>query len=65
MNPSGCKQDVTQGQLFDCSLTGLNLVFLLLDELPYKDLKHSLPYDLPVAGRNICKFIPFLRVLAL
>ena len=30
------KQDVTQGQFFKPSLTGLNSVFFLLDQLPYQ-----------------------------
>ena len=32
--PLHLKQDVTQGQFFKQSLTGLNSVFLLLDGLP-------------------------------
>ena len=53
-------QDMTQGQFFKRSLTGLNSEFSFSPaEEP------SLPYYLPIAGGRIIGFIPFSRVLVL
>ena len=51
-------QDVTQGQFFKRSLTGLNSEFSFS-----KAEEFSLPYYLPIAGGRIIGFIPFPRVL--
>ena len=53
-------QDMTQGQFFKRSLTGLNSKFSFS-----KICCLSLPYYLPIAGGRIIGFIPFPRVLVL
>ena len=47
-----------QRSILKQSLAGLNLVFLLLDWLPYQVKEPSLPYYLSIAGRRT-GFIPF------
>ena len=57
-------QDMTQGQFFKRSLTGLNSEFSFSSCLT-KAEEPSLPYYLPIAGGRIIGFIPFPRVLVL
>ena len=57
-------QDMTQGQFFKRSFTGLNSEFSLTSCLT-KTEEPSLPYYLLIAGGRINGFIPFLRVLVL
>ena len=59
-------QNMTQGQLFKRSLTGLNSQFSFSKtSCLTKAEEPSLPYYLPIAGRRIIGFIPFPRVLVL
>ena len=54
------EQDMTQGQFFKRSLTGLKSEFSFS-----KAQEPSLPYYLPIAGGRIIGFIGFPRVLVL
>ena len=59
-------QDMTQGQFFKRSLTGLNSEFSFSQtSCPTKAEEPSLSYYLPIAGGRIIGFIPFPRVLVL
>ena len=59
-------QDMTQGQYFKRSLTGLNSEFSFSYTCCLtKAEESSLPYYLPIAGGRIIEFIPFPRVLVL
>ena len=58
-------QDMTLGQLFKQSLTGLNLEFSFYTSCLTKTEEPSLPYYFPIAGGIITGFIPFPRVLVL
>ena len=59
-------QDMTQGQFFKRSLTGLNSEFSFsYTSCLTKAEEPSLPYYLPIAGGRIIGFIPFPRVLVL
>ena len=59
-------QDMTQGQFFKRSLTGLNLEFSFSStSCLNKAEEPSLIYYLPMAGGRIIGFIPFQRVLVL
>ena len=59
-------QDMTQGQFFKWSLTGLNSEFSFSKtSCLTKAEEPSLPYYLPIAGGKIFGFIPFPRVLVL
>ena len=59
-------QDMTQGQCFKRSLTGLNSEFFLLLDVASPRLKNLVcPTILPIAGGRIIGFIPFPRVLVL
>ena len=59
-------QDMTQGQFFKRSLTGLNSEFSFsYTSCLTKAEEHSLSYYLPIAGGRIIGFIPFPRVLVL
>ena len=59
-------QNVTQGQFFKWSLTGLNSEFSFsLTSCLTKAEEPSLPYYLPIAGRRLIGFIHFPRVLVL
>ena len=59
-------QDMTQGQFFKRSLTGLNSEFsFFLTSCLTKAEEISLPYYLPIAGGRIIGFVPFPRVLVL
>ena len=59
-------QDMTQGQFFKESLTGLNSEFSFSKtSCLTKAEEPSLPYYLPIAGGRIIGFIPFPRVLVL
>ena len=59
-------QDMTQGQFFERSLTGLNSEFSFSEtSCLTKAEEPSLPYYLPIAGGRIFGFIPFPRVLVL
>ena len=59
-------QDMTQGQFFKRSLTGLNSEFsFCLTSCLTKAEEPSLSYYLPIAGWRIIGFIPFPRVLVL
>ena len=59
-------QDMTQGQFFKRSLTGLNSEFSFsLTSCLTKAEEPSLPYYLPISGGRIIGFIPFPRVLVL
>ena len=59
-------QDMTQGQFFKRSLTGLNSEFSFSwTSCLTKAEEPSQPYYLPIAGRKIPGFIPFPRVLVL
>ena len=61
-NPLG--QDMTQGQFFKPSLTGLKPDFFFSEtSCLTKAEEPSLPYYLPIAGGRIIGFIPFPRVL--
>ena len=55
-------QDMTQGQFFKRSLTGLNSEFPS-PRLVAKAEEPSLPNYLPIAGGRIIEFIPFPRIL--
>ena len=60
------RQDMTQGQLFKQSLTGLYSEFSFSQaSCLTKAEEPSLPYYLPIAGGRIIGFIPFPRVLVL
>ena len=60
------EQDVTQGQFFKWSKTGLNSEFSFsLAGCLNKARELSLPYYLTIAGGRIIGFIPFPRVLVL
>ena len=59
-------QDMTQGQFFKRSLTGLNSEFpFSLTSCLTKAEEPNLPYYLSIAGGRIIGFIPFPRVLVL
>ena len=59
-------QDITQGQFFKQTLTGLNSEFSFSwTSCLTKDEERSLPYYLPIAGGRIIGFIPFPMVLVL
>ena len=59
-------QDMTQGQFFKRSLTGLNSEFSFSStSCLAKAEEPSLSYYLPIAGGRIIGFIPFPRVLVL
>ena len=59
-------QDMTQGQFFKRSLTGLNSEFSFsYTSCLTKAEEPSLPYYLSIAGGRIIGFIPFPRVLVL
>ena len=59
-------QDMTQGQFFKRSLTGLNSEFSFSStSCLTKTEEPSLPYYLLIAGWRIFGFIPFPRVLVL
>ena len=59
-------QDMTQGQFFKRSLTGLNSEFSFSKtSCLTKTEEPRLPYYLPTAGGGIIGFIPFPRVLVL
>ena len=59
-------QDMTQGQFFKQSLTGLISEFSFSKtSCLTKAEEPSLPYYLPIAGGRIIGFIPFPRVLVL
>ena len=59
-------QDMTQGQFFKWSLTGLNSEFSFSwTSCLTKAEEPSLSNYLPIAGGRIIGFIPFLRVLVL
>ena len=56
-------QDMTQGQFFKWSLTGLNSEFSFSTSYLTKAEEPSLPYYLPIVGGRIIGFICFPRVL--
>ena len=57
------RQDVTQGQFFNCSLTGLNSKFSFSYTCCLTKTKElSLSYYLPLARGRIIRFIPFSLV---
>ena len=59
-------QDMTHGQSFKPSLTGLNSEFSFSKtSCLTKAEEFSLPYYLPIAGGRLIGFIPFPRVLVL
>ena len=60
------EQDMTQGQFFKWSLTGLNSEFSFsYSSCLSKAEEPSLPYYLPIAGGRIIGFISFPRILVL
>ena len=64
--PPPLGQDMTQGQFFKRSLTGLNSEFSFsCTSCLTKAEEPSLPYYLPIGGGRIIGFIPFPRVLVL
>ena len=59
-------QDMTQGQFFKRSLTGLSSEFFFSKtSCLTKAEEPTLPFYLPIAGGRIIGFIPFPRVLVL
>ena len=64
--PPPLGQDMTQGQFFKRSLTGLNSEFSFSwTSCLTKAEEPGLPYYLPIAGGRITGFIPFAKVLVL